>query len=106
MQPGIEFKKSKPTLLERFGTYYLSIFRSRDLSHHVFDFTDQELSQKVRSLTFRGIFWSALTGIVCVWPTVYVGVLKQNDPVMVYLLWLGIVTGIFVVIELYLLFLI
>jgi hypothetical protein len=106
MSAGIEFKKKKPSLLEKFGTYYLGIFRKKDLSHHVFDFTDEQLSRKVNIISARGIFLSALIGLVCVWPTIYIAVLKQDKPFVEYWIWVGAVTLVSVIIELYLLFVI
>ena len=106
MAQGIEFKKKNPSLLEKFGTYYLSAFKKRELSHHVFDFSDAELSRKVNAITAKGIVLSALVGLICVWPTVYIGLLHQNDPLIIYLIWVGVVTLVSVVIELYLLFII
>ncbi|HTQ27396.1 MAG TPA: hypothetical protein VMI35_04675, partial [Puia sp.] len=106
MAKGIEFKKKNPSLLEKFGTYYLSIFRKQHLTHYVFDFSDDELARKTNAITSWGIVLSALVGLVCVWPTVYVSVLKKAAPFVEYWIWVGGVTLVSVIIELYLLFVI
>lgn len=94
-------------MLERFGVYYLNLFRKKDLTHHVFDFTDAELTAAVRRISTRGIVLSALVGVACVWPTVWVAVRDQAEPWYIqYATWVGGVTLVSIVIELYLLFVI
>ncbi len=106
MPESVEFKKKKQPMLERFGVYYLGIFGKRDLSHHVFDFTDEELSQKINRISSKGVFLSALVGFICVWPTVYIDVLKKNEPWQIHYGWVAIVTVISIAIEFYVLFII
>ena len=106
MASGIHFKDQKPSILERFGIYYLRLFRQRDLTHHVFDFTDEELTKKVNHISTKGIILSALTGFVCVWPTVYIDVLKQNEPWYIHYAWVAAVTLVATIIEFYFLFII
>lgn len=106
MPDPIAFKERKPPLLEKFGVYYLDLFQKRHLTHQAFDFTDQQLSKKVSSISWKGMILSALVGLVCVWPTVYVGVWKQNAPFLIQYSWVGIVTLISIIIEFYLLFII
>lgn len=104
---SIEFKERKTPLLERFGVYYLNLFRKKDLTHHVFDFTDAQLTAAVQRISTRGIVLSALVGVVCVWPTVWVAVRDQAEPWYIqYATWVGGVTLVSIVIELYLLFVI
>lgn len=104
---SIEFKEQKTPLLERFGVYYLNLFRKKDLTHHVFDFTDAQLTAAVQRISIRGIVLSALVGVVCVWPTVWVAVRYQAEPWYIqYATWVGGVTVVSIVIELYLLFVI
>ena len=103
---SIEFKERKTPLLERFGVYYLDLFRKKDLTHHVFDLSDAELTSKVNRISAKGVFFSALVGLVCVWPTVWIGVLRQNDPWYTQYTWVGVVTLVSILIEFYLLFLI
>ncbi|HEX9511312.1 MAG TPA: hypothetical protein VF939_12570 [Puia sp.] len=103
---SIEFKERKTPLLERFGVYYLDLFRKKDLLHHVFDFSDAELTSKVNRISAKGIVFSALIGLVCVWPTVWVGVLRQNDPWYIQYTWVGGVTLASIILEFYLLFII
>src|SRR5579871_5072928 len=106
MPESVEFKKKKQPLLERFGVYYLGVFGRRDLSHHVFDFTDEELNKKINRISNKGVFLSALVGLVCVWPTVYIDVLKQNEPLLIHYGWVAVVTIISIAIEFYVLFII
>jgi hypothetical protein len=103
---SIQFKERKPPLLERFGVYYLNLFRKKDLTHHVFDFSDAELTKTVNRISVRGIVLSALIGLVCVWPTVYVAVKEQGAPLLIQYSWVIGVNAVSIIIELYLLFVI
>lgn len=103
---SIAFKQRKVPLLERFGVYYLDLFRRNDSTRHVFDFTDEVLAKKVNYISIKGMVLSGLTGIVCVWPTVYISVLKQQELWYVRLGWVSIVTFVSVIIEFYFLFII
>jgi hypothetical protein len=106
MPEAIEFKKKKPSLLEKFGIYYLSIFGKKELSHHVFDFTDEELVKKINRISNKGILLSGITGMICVWPTVYIDLLKESEPWQIHYAWTAGVTLVSVAIEFYILFLI
>jgi hypothetical protein len=106
MDSPIQIKQKKIPLLEKFGIYYLDKFGQRELTHRVFDFTDEELEQKIKRISNKGIFLSALTGLVLVWPTVYIDVLKQNEPLLIHYAWTIGVTIISIAIEFYLLFII
>ena len=106
MQSGIQLKAKKKSSLEKFGVYYLDRFDKKDLTHHVFDIPDEVLEQKIRKISIKGIVLSAITGLVLVWPTVYIDLLKQNEPWYIHYTWTGGVTLVSIVIELYLLFLI
>lgn len=103
---NIQFKERKTPWLERFGVYYLDLFRKKDLDHRAFDLTDKELTRRVNRISLRGIVLSALIGGIFVWPTVYIAVLKQAEPWYLYWFWTGLVTLVSVLIELYLLFII
>ena len=102
----VQFKEKKIPLMERFGTYYLNLLGKRELTHHVFDFTDEELSYKIKRISRKGILFSAATGLACVWPTVYVDLLKQHEPWKVHYAWTSGVTVVSIAIEFYLLFII
>jgi hypothetical protein len=106
MPPAIHFKNKKPSLLERFGTYYLSQFGRKELTHRVFDIPDEVLEQKIRRISAKGILLSAITGLVLVWPTVYIDLLKHREPWYIHYAWTGGVTLVCVAIEFYLLFII
>lgn len=103
---NIQFKERKTPLLEKFGVYYLNLFRKNDLTHHVFDFSDEELSATTDRISVKGMILSALVGLVCVWPTVYIGVLRQGEPWYIRYSWVGGVTLASVILEFYLLFII
>ena len=98
--------ETKPSLLEKFGLYYLNLFKRRDLTHNVFDFTDEELAAKINRITFKGILLSAVTGIVLVFPTVWVDYHFSKNDWWVHYGWVAGVTLVSVLIEFYLLFII
>ncbi len=106
MPGSIQFKERQTPWLERFGVYYLDLFRKKDLDHRAFDLTDKELTRRVNRISLRGVVLSALIGGIFVWPTVYIAVLKQAEPWYLYWSWTGLVTLVSVLIELYLLFII
>jgi hypothetical protein len=107
MMPGsIQFKERKTPWLERFGVYYLDLFQKKDLTHRAFDLTDKELARRVNRISLRGVILSALVGAICVWPTVYVAVLKRNSPWYQQLIPTGLATLVSIGIEFYLLFVI
>lgn len=103
---SIQFKEQKPALLERFGVYYLDLFRKKELTHRAFDQSDAKLSADVRHISSKGIVLSALIGLICVWPTVYFAQGWQQDPWWVRYAWLGAVNVVCILIEFYVLFLI
>jgi hypothetical protein len=103
---SIQFKEQKPALLEQFGVYYLEVFRKKDLTHRAFDFSDAQLSAVIRRISGKGVVLSALTGLVCVWPTVYFDGWWQHDAWYAQYAWLGAVYGICILVEFYLLFII
>jgi hypothetical protein len=103
---SIQFKEQKPALLEQFGVYYLEVFRKKDLTHRAFDFSDAELSAAIGRISGKGILLSALTGLACVWPTVYFANWWQQDAWYTRYAWLGAINGICILIEFYLLFII
>ncbi|HMH23695.1 MAG TPA: hypothetical protein VK563_18035 [Puia sp.] len=106
MANPIRFKERNTPLLERFGVYYLNLFRKKDLTHHAFDLSDAVLTSTVSRISAKGMLLSALVGAVCVWPTVWTGVLKQDDPWIVQYAWTGAVTLVSILVEFYLLFVI
>ena len=106
MADNFNFPDSKPSALERFGLYYLNFFRKKDLTHTVFDFTDEEIADKVKKIAIKGILLSALTGIILVFPTVWVDVYFEKAVWYVHYGWVAAVTLISIAIEFYLLFII
>jgi hypothetical protein len=98
--------QTKPSMLERFGLYYLDFFRKIDSDHSVFDLTDAELTKRVKKITWRGIILSCIVGIVCVFPTVWVDVRFAKASLLVHYGWVAVVTVVSIAIELYLLFII
>jgi hypothetical protein len=101
-----EFSVTKPSLLERFGLYYLNFFKKIDSDHSVFDLTDAELTKRVNKITFIGILLSCIVGAVCVFPTVWVDIHFADASLVVHYGWVGIVSVISIIIELYILFII
>jgi hypothetical protein len=101
-----QLKETKPSLLERFGLYYLNFFKRIDSDHSVFNLSDNELAKRVRHITLKGIILSSLIGIVCVFPTVWVDVYFAERGALVHYGWVAGVTAVSIAIELYLLFLI
>jgi hypothetical protein len=106
MQHNIQATNIKSPLLERFGLFYLNLFRKRDLTHNVFDISDEELKNRVNKIELKGIILSSIIGIVCVFPTVYVAVYFANADWVTYWSWFSGVTIVAVAIEFYLLFII
>ena len=102
----IQLPENKPPLLEKFGLYYLGMFRRRDSTHSVFDLTDTELTRRIKRITRKGIIFSAVIGILCVFPTVWVDVYFTNNPFWEHYGWVAGVTLVSIVIELYVLFII
>jgi hypothetical protein len=105
---SIQFKEQKPALLERFGVYYLDLFRKKDLSARAFDLSDAQLAAAVRRISARGMLLSALVGLICVWPTIYINAAGwwQPDAWYIRYAWVGLINGVCILIEFYLLFVI
>jgi hypothetical protein len=96
----------KPSRLERFGVYYLKLFRRIDSSHSVFDIPDDELARRIRRISIKGMVLSSLIGFACVFPTVWVDVYFENSPPLVHYGWVALVTVLSIAIEFYVLFII
>jgi hypothetical protein len=101
-----QLPESKPSVLERFGLYYLNFFKKKDLTHNAFDLTDEEIAGKVKKIATRGILLSAFAGILLVFPTVWVDDHFSNAVWYVHYAWVAGVTLVSVAIEFYLLFII
>lgn len=101
-----QLKETKPSLLERFGLYYLNFFRKIDADLSVFNHTDAELTKRVNYITLKGIILSSLIGIICVFPTVWVDVYFAEASFWVHYGWVAGITVISIAIELYVLFII
>ena len=106
MQNIINIPKAKPSRLERFGLFYLNLFKRLDTNHSVFDLTDAQITKRTKRITWKGIILSSIVGIVCVFPTVWVDVYFENKPWYVHYGWVTVVTILSIVIEFYLLFII
>jgi len=106
MKNKIHDPKSNSSLLEKFGLFYLTRFRKHDLTHNVFDISDAELKKRVSKIELKGIIFSSLIGIVCVFPTVWAAVYFANADWITYWSWFIGVTIVSVAIEFYILFLI
>ncbi len=106
MQNIINIPKAKPSRLERFGLFYLNLFKRLDTNHSVFDLTDAQITKRTKRITWKGIILSSIVGIVCVFPTVWVDLYFENKPWYVHYGWVTVVTILSIVIEFYLLFII
>ena len=101
-----QITNTKLSLLERFGLYYLNFFKRIDNDKNVFNYTDEQLTNKVNKVTLKGIVLSCIVGIVCVFPTVWVDVYFAEKSFLVHYGLVAVVTLINIAIELYLLFII
>lgn len=106
MQKIIDIPKAKPSRLERFGLFYLNLFKRLDSDHSVFDLTDTELAKRIKRITWKGILLSSIVGIVCVYPTVWADVFFENKPWYIHYGWVSGITVLSIAIEFYLLFII
>ena len=106
MKPIVHIPPHKPSRLERFGVYYLKLFRRIDSDHSVFDIPDKELALSIRRISIKGMLLSSLTGLVCVFPTVWVDIHFEDSPPLIHYGWVALVTAISIAIEFYLLFVI
>ena len=67
MPVSVEFKKKKQSPLEKFGVYYLGVFGKRDLNYIMFlILVMRNLSKKINRISNKGIFLSALVGLMYV----------------------------------------
>lgn len=106
MEKIYEIKDSKSSVLERFGLYYLNFFRKTDSDLSVFNYSDIELTKKVNRITLKGMILSALIGIVCVFPAIWVDIKLADKKFLTHYGWLALVTITTIIIELYVLFII
>lgn len=102
----ITIPATKASRLEKFGLFYLNLFKRIDKDHSVFDFTDAVIAQKVNRITVKGIVLSSLVGLACVFPTVWVDIHFTNSPWYIHYGWVAGVTVVAIAIEFYLLFII
>lgn len=102
----IQVKSKRQGRLEKFGLYYLNRFSINNSNHRPFDLTDEELSRKVRNISRKGVFLSAITGIVMVFPIAWFDVKYANAPFYIHYGAVLLATIVTTIIEFYLLFLI
>lgn len=95
---------AQPSRFERFGLYYLNLFERYSTIGNAFDTPDDELARKVNRITAKGIFWSSLVGLICVFPIIYVDLLFSESPAWVHYGWLIGVLVVATLIEFYFLF--
>ena len=105
-QYNVNTNEKNTSLLERFGLYYLGLFKKYNPQKKVFNLSDNELAKKVKAITYKGMLYSAIIGILCVFPTVWVDVKFTDEPFLKHYGWVAIVTIISIIIEIYILFLI
>lgn len=97
--------KNKPGLLERFGLYYLGRFAIRQ-HHHPFSLKDEELSERVKQISRKGVILSSLVGMLAVIPVVWLDLKYANAPWTTHYGILAAAIIVTTLIEFYLLFLI
>ena len=95
-----------PSRLEKFGVYYLRLFRRIDSNHSVFDIPDEELAKRIRRITRKGMILSSIIGLVCVFPTVWIDIRFQDSSFLIHYGWVVGVTILSIAIEFYVLFVI
>lgn len=93
-----------PSRFERFGLYYLNIFRRYGNGRSAFGVPDDLLTRRVKSISQSGIAWSALVGILCVFPIIWVDLQFSQQPFLVHYGWVAAVTVVATAIEFYGLF--
>jgi len=93
-----------PSRLERFGLYYLDLFSRSANTRRAFELSDDELALRVRHISIVGIILSALTGLVFVFPIVYVDLVLENSSPWIHYGWLVVVLVAVTLVEFYLLF--
>lgn len=91
--------------LEKFGIYYLKLFRRRSQSFAQLP-NDDMLQKAIHRISAYAMIISGIAGIVCVFPMVWVDVEYQNAPWYIHYGWVAAATILFTLIEFYLLFLI
>ena len=79
-----QITNTKLSLLERFGLYYLNFFKRIDNDKNVFNYTDEQLTNKVNKITLKGILLSCIVGIACVFTTVWVDVYFAEKSFLVH----------------------
>lgn len=93
-----------PSRFERFGLYYLNIFRRYGNGRSAFLVPDDLLTRRVKRISRSGIAWSALVGILCVFPIIWVDLQFSQHPFLVHYGWVALVTVVATAIEFYGLF--
>ncbi len=106
MKQIVDIPGHQPSRLEKFGVYYLTLFRRIDSDHSVFDLSDKELANRIRRITMKGMVLSSIIGLVCVFPTVWVDIYFQNSTPLIHYGWVAAVAIFSIAIELYVLFII
>src|SRR4051812_2130804 len=95
-----------PSRFEEFGVFYLQRLKHQDENLKEEEMSDEELVQKVKSISLNGILLSAVFGFVSAFFSVYSDIyFEKSSPWIHYGFWIG-VTAIVTAIEIYLLFLI
>lgn len=91
--------------LEKFGLYYLRIFRRKTLPFAQLP-DDQTIKNRVNRITIFGILSAGLMGVLCVFPMIWVDVKFESTVWYIHYGWVALATIFFTLIEFYLLFLI
>ncbi len=101
-----KFPKLSEVSLEKFGVYYLQVLQKQGKPVLPLQYTDQQLVDKVRWYTFKGIIFSALAGFASAFASVYTDLYFQHASHLEHYGWLVAVTLIATGFEFYILFII
>jgi len=94
----------RPSRFERFGLYYLNLFSRYRMDNRALELTDEELAREVGRISAKGVFLSALVGLLCVFPIIYVDIRFAEAPALEHYSWVGVVMVVATAVEFYLLF--
>lgn len=102
----IKVPERKLSFLEKFGLYYLKFFKKEKNNTLSFELSDESIKKKTRKIILKGTLLSSLVGITTVFPTIWLDLQLHNDSFWIHYAWVIGATLIFIIIELYILFII
>ena len=96
----------KPSFLEKFGLFYLRLFKQKSLSEDLFSVNDNFIAKQINKSKKWAVLFTILVSIISVLPIVWVDIEFEGESVWVHYGMVFFVTIISIIIELYLLFVI